>query len=368
MGRTNTYTMITWKNTTSILLIILCCLANRIQSQDSDSLQTKLFDNDEVLDITLSGNIRGLMKDRGNDAGYHNVQLSYKGSAGNMIAVPVKIKTRGNFRRTQGDCTYPPLMLSFSKESPQKESLFSYQDKLKLVTPCQGDKYVVREYLVYKLSNLFTPKSFHARLVRVVYNDTIKVKKSEPLYGMILEPENQMAKRNNMVSVTRRLVRPEQTIPSDFLMMAVFEYLVGNTDWSVQYMQNIKLMASDSLGIPVTVPYDFDHAGIVDAPYALPAEALQMASIKERRYRGYCITDMKRFDEVFARFNQLKPEIYSIYSSCPLLEESYIKSTLKFLDAFYKTINDPTLAKSAFLYPCNKEGTGNVVIKGIRKF
>lgn len=48
-----------------------------------------------------------------------------------------------------------------------------------------------------------------------------------------------------------------------YLTMAVFQYFIGNTDWSVEYQQNIKLLAIDSTSIPTTVPYDFDHAGTV---------------------------------------------------------------------------------------------------------
>ena len=73
-----------------------------------------------------------------------------------------------------------------------------------------------------------------------------------------------------------------------FLKMAVFQFMIGNTDWSVPYLQNIKFITKDSTKAPLTVPYDFDHAGIVSAPYALPAEELEMSSVLERRYRGYC--------------------------------------------------------------------------------
>ncbi|MBK7650459.1 MAG: hypothetical protein IPJ20_06470 [Flammeovirgaceae bacterium] len=158
-----------------------------------------------------------------------------------------------------------------------------------MVTPCQGDKYVVYEYLVYKLYNLISPMSFNARLVKMTFeNLNGKGKNSEPLYGLLIEDETKMAQRNNTVAIDRTMVRPEQTQSKEFLSMAVFEYLIGNTDWSVQYRQNVKLIAPDSLSRPYAVPYDFDHAGIVSAPYAKPAEQLLLTSTRERRYRGFC--------------------------------------------------------------------------------
>jgi hypothetical protein len=346
-----------------ILIFTSLICRDGITQQTSESL----FDHEEILTIKLSGNIRELVKDRSDEMQYHNITLSYKASDSSLVSFPIQVKTRGHFRRTQGNCTYPPLMLNFSKENTPKNSLFHNQNKLKLVTPCNSEKYVLREYLVYKLSNLVSPKSFRARLVKVIYNDIEKAKMSEPLFGILLEEEHQMAKRNNAIIIEGKMVRPERTQSEDYFKMAVFEYMIGNTDWSVQYYQNVKLIAADSLSMPYTVPYDFDHAGIVDAPYAKPAEALLLSSTRMRRYRGYCMKDLSALDNTFAHYNQLKEDIYSVYSKNPLLEESYVKGTIKFLDDFYKTINTPKLISTEFGYPCKKDGTGNVVIQGLDK-
>jgi hypothetical protein len=70
---------------------------------------------------------------------------------------------------------------------------------------------------------------------------------------------------------------------------------------------------------------------------------------------------------VINRFRERKEDLYNVYASTTLLEESYLKSTLKYLDDFYKTINDPKKVKKEFQYPCNPNGTGNVVIQGLKK-
>src|SRR6478609_4840754 len=187
-----------------ILLLFFICsplFAITATGQNSAASRSGLFDSDEVLNITLSGPIRELVRDKSDDAKYHPITLSYKSDEGSTIPIPIKVRTRGHFRRTQGGCSYPPLMLNFSKEDTPRESIFYKQDKMKLVTPCRDEKYVVREYLVYKLSNLVTSKSFRARLVKVVYADIERGKNSDSLFGILLEEEEQMAKRNNMVSV-----------------------------------------------------------------------------------------------------------------------------------------------------------------------
>ena len=98
-----------------------------------------------------------------------------------------------------------------------------------------------------------------------------------------------------MVTVEAK-IQPQQTQVDDFLRMAVLNTVSGVRIGLFLYLQNIKLIAPDSLSTPITVPYDFDHAGIVNAPYAQPAEELQMSSIRQRRYRGYCMPDLKAFD------------------------------------------------------------------------
>ncbi|HVZ96234.1 MAG TPA: hypothetical protein VG847_05120 [Chitinophagaceae bacterium] len=61
-----------------------------------------------------------------------------------------------------------------------------------------------------------------------------------------------------------------------------------------------------------------------------------------------------------------KPDSCRLYTECPLLDAKYAKETPAYFDEFYKTINDPAAAKREFTYPCDKNGTGNVIIKGLK--
>jgi hypothetical protein len=339
---------------------------NHPASTTISSSGTGLFNSDEILDITLKGNIRELIKNRTGEAKYFPVILTYKNEAGSDASIPITVKTRGHFRKQSGNCTYPPLLLKFSGKDKNPSSFFPDNSSLKLVMPCRGEEFILHEWLVYKLYNLVTPESFRARLVKVNLEDDNNKKMPSPFYGIILEPENQMANRNKDVIIKKK-IKPQETMREPFLKMATFEYLIGNTDWSVQYLQNIKLIASDSNSVPECVPYDFDLAGIVNSPYAQPAEELKMSSVRERRYRGFCIQDIKLLDSTVAFYNQLKSKIYKTYTECSLLDEKYIKNTTKFLDEFYNTINNPKLLKKEFQYPCDPNGTGNVIIKGLRE-
>ena len=74
---------------------------------------------------------------------------------------------------------------------------------------------------------------------------------------------------------------------------------------------------------------------------------------------------MKEFEAVIAEYNRLKKDIYSLYTGCDLLEERYVKSTIAYLDEFYKTINNSKAWQREFAFPCNSK-IGNVVIKGLK--
>lgn len=325
-----------------------------------------LFENDEILEIRLKGDFTNLSKNTTGEAQYFDFSISYSDSSGKQISLPLRVRTRGHFRREMKICDFPPVLLNFSKDDIEN-TIFHSQDKLKLVMPCQGEKYVLREYYVYKVYNLLTPKSFKVRLVRLIIEDeSEKPKKYDPLLVFIIEEEEQMAQRNLMSAFDKDLVHPERIESDDFHRMAVFQYLIGNTDWSIQYRQNVKLIRGPEMVNPIAVPYDFDHSGIVRAPYAQPAPELLLSSVTERRYRGYCVEDMQFFEKTFSEFNAQKEAIYSLYSESNLLEQNYIKSTIRFLNDFYSTINNPKKSKFDFQYPCRSDGTGNIVIKGLK--
>jgi hypothetical protein len=345
--------------------LLLFLLANSI-SLYASSQSAELFSSDEILEFTLSCDMKALMKDRDVKSDYHQAIVKYD-QDGEAFEIPLKIKTRGHFRKMRENCNYPPIRLNFAKATTPENSIFKDQDKTKLVTPCRGEEYVIQEYLVYKLYNLITPLSFKARLVKVVYHDNVKDKSTDPLFGILLEEEKQLAKRNNMEAIEKYQLKPKNLRKEEFLKFAVFQYMIGNTDWGIEYMQNIKYLKNDDNVIPHLVPYDFDHAGIVRAPYANPAPELKLSTTLQRRYRGYCIEDMNEFQEVFQTFISLKDEFYAIYEDNPLLDEKYIKRTIKFLDDFYEIINDPKKAERYFTYPCDPFGTGNVIIRGLRE-
>ena len=343
------------------MLLLLPAMHLFAQTEECNRSAVNLFDDTTVLDCKLYTNFRNVLRDRDKKPVYHGAKLLYKNSLGKDVILPLKIKARGNFRKDRNVCDFPPLLLHFSKHTHDSANLFSDQQNLKLVTHCQGDAYVIQEWMVYKIYNLLTPFSFHARLVKMDYADSSLKGKTETHYGILIEDETKMAQRNASVLVKRKMITQQATRREPYLIMALFQYMIGNTDWSVPYLHNIRLVATDSTEIPFTVPYDFDHAGIVRAPYAKPAEELNLISAQEMLYRGFCLP-VKDFDEVITTYNEKKAAIYDAYTHCVLLQPKYIKQTLAYLDDFYKTINNKKLMKVELERPCSAE-VQNIEIK-----
>ncbi len=320
----------------------------RTTATDTARVQAgSLFAEDDVLQFTLTTSLRNLLKDRGDTPVEHPVSLTYPDVRQQLVALPLKVKVRGNFRRKSANCLFPPLLLDFSKKKT-RNTVFEDQNKLKLVTHCQIEEYVVREYLVYKLYNLLTDVSFRARLARVTYADSAGKRAPETHWAFLLEDEDTMAKRSG---ATLRKLKQTKMGYVDSLSMAtvvIFEYLIGNTDWSVPFLHNIRLLSVSPNARPLAVAYDFDHAGIVDAKYALPAEQLNIESVRQRLYRGLPYS-MTTFQKVFDRFNQVKPQLYALYTNETRLSPGYVKRTLRYLDEFYTLINKPALVQSEFL-------------------
>ena len=326
-----------------------------------------LFATDQVLSMTIAARMQPILRDRippqADKKGISHpalltVAADSGASSGNLVNIPITVQVRGHFRRSAANCVFPPLSLTVPKQTT-KGTPFAKQSSLKLVTHCNDQAYVVNEYLVYRMYNLLTDQSFRARLAQVTYADSAKKQAPYTRWGILLEDDSDMAKRNSAKLLKVRY-RAEHCDTLSTATMAMFEYMIGNTDWSVVYRHNMRLLNDSTKNRPIPVPYDFDHSGIVGAPYARPAEQLELSSVKDRLYRGP-IYPLSVLNRVIARFNALKPQLYAVYENETRVDRAYIKQTLAYLDEFYAVINNPKRMITVFQEP---NGRG-IHIKGL---
>jgi hypothetical protein len=271
------------------------------------------------------------------------------------VKLPIKIKVRGNFRKNPVNCDFPPLRLNFSRTTVMN-TVFMGQDKVKLVTHCRSRKdlyeqNVLKEYLAYKLYNLFTEESYHVRLVHLTYADTEGRVDTLRKMAFLLEPNQQLARRNGCEIFKVKQVQQNRTHQQKTTMMSVFQYMIGNTDWSVWALHNVVLMKKDARGLPIVVPYDFDWCGLVNAPYAHPSEQLPIESVRDRLYRGFCRPDAE-LQPILEEFRQRREEIYQTCRDVPFLSEKELIKILKYMDQFYRTLDNPKAVEIAFHREC----------------
>ncbi len=325
------------------MLISLGVLTANGQAVDS----IKFFTDNNVLDMSLTTDIKSLQGQKGNEV-YQAGTVSMQMPNG-AITENVQVAARGKFRR--GYCRIPPIMINFRNTSPSK---FNSLGKLKLVIACgagAGDEELLfKEYLVYKLYNLLEPKSFRVRLLKVSYTDTRGRVKPFTQHAFLIEDDADLARRNGCKKKEHGQVLTEATNRETMTMVALFEYMIGNTDWSVPNNHNIKLIfdRNDENQVPYPVPYDFDYCGLVNAAYAVPNEIIGTEKVTERVYRGF----PRSIDEIQAKlaiFRSKKAQLLSVINNFDMLSDKVKKGMVAYLEEFFEEIEKPGLVKTIFV-------------------
>ena len=136
----------------------------------------------------------------------------------------------------------------------------------------------------------------------------------------------------------------------------VFEYMIGNTDFSMYMLHNIRLVRTPSR-VVYTVPYDFDLSGLVNTSYAIPDRAFLIKTVRDRVYRGPC-RPPEEVDPVLDLFRAHKAEILALYDSLPELDSNYRREAKNYLEQFFRTLDRKGEVKSTFIDgQCSKKPT-----------
>lgn len=337
----------------SLLFQIDSIAQEKKNEEQKDYQNSTLFNSVKPIDLQLYIDKKDLLRDVGDDRKYHPALVRLLDTEKEHTDYAIKLKTRGNFRRNPDNCNMAPLRFKIPKKIRRGENIFAGQHKLKFVLPCRQNnerfqEYVIQEYLIYKIYNLLSDTSYRVRLANIELVDSLEKDKSLKFTGFFLEETDQMASRLNGKVLNFKRFHPANVNKQQMTMMVVFQYLVGNTDWSVDVGHNIKLLFVNNQNVPFAIPYDFDWSGIVNAAYAKPAEQLNITTVRERTFRGYK-RSMEEFEPVVKLFNEKKEEIYNLYRNCELLSEKSREKTIKYIDEFYEIINDQKKIEKEFI-------------------
>lgn len=326
--------------------LLLAVFVAQAGAASDDAPPAPLFADPAPLEVTLELPLKTLLRERKGRPEVDAVAV-VAGPDGRPQRLDVKVSARGHYRLEK--CSFPPLGLDF-KRSQVGGTVLATQDKLKLATRCreQGgyDGYLELERLVYLLYQQVSDVALQVRAVHVRYVDTGQGGAAEEAPAFLLESFDAAAAR------TGRVVRETATVPLGELdpaalaLVGLFEYLVGNTDFAATAAAEgrdcchnmVPLAPAAGRGPVLPLPYDFDSSGFVDAPYAQPNESLNIRSVRDRVYRGYCVSN-PFLEEARARLNAARPAMESVVRD-GRLEPKMQRKALDYLQEGFESLND----------------------------
>jgi len=327
---------------------LLCITAFVSAAGQAAVNKAQFFIDTNTINATLTLNLGKLLSHREKE-GYRLPATFSCTLNGAAINDHIAIETRGQFRRSI--CYMPPLKMVFNADTT---AALRPLKSLKLVSECKTSaayiSYLYKEFLVYKMYNLLTDKSFRVRLITINVVDSAGKKSPFIEQGFLIEDIKELARRVDCTEFTKEKLITEATDRSNMTLVNIFEYMIGNTDFAVPVNHNIRLIKStkDSLTRPFAIPYDFDFSGLVGTDYSAPDERLGIATVQERSYRGF-VRNLGEVNVTLDVFRQRKDAMYAIINSCNLVTPNVKKEMINYLDEFYVTINKPSEVKRIFV-------------------
>ena len=321
--------------------------------QTTDSLQLPgifdLLQSDGLKEVAIKTDLAYLIANKRTSQEYLKGDFTFEPSEDVEMTLPVKIRCRGRYRRVK--CDFPPLKLKFKKDDLADQNLNEFNE-LKLVTHCMNEKEVskdliMRECLAYKMFNVLTDKSLRAQLVRVVYYNTKGRPKKIKGWGILIEDSDELAYRIGGEKYWAMGIPKDSFNVQQEQLTAFFNYMIGNADWSSEMARNLEFVKDADGKITIT-PYDFDFAGMVSAPYAVPNLEKGQKTLKDRVFLGRRC-QLEELAWVRQHFMDKKEEIMSVVTNAELLATESKEEVLAYLEEFYQIIGNDELVRQEIL-------------------
>jgi hypothetical protein len=169
-----------------------------------------------------------------------------------------------------------------------------------------------------------------------------------------------MAERLNALPYKLDNISKNQALPYETDIMSLFQFMIGNSDYSIMKRHNVKLLKLKDLNMPnpIPVPYDFDYTGIVNAPYAEPEEHHGIDKITDRQYLGPCRTK-DEYQKAIEVFIQRKEDIYATVNAFAYADSKTKKYVLNYLNEFYSLIEKSWFIEHELESTCYKKAKDN---------
>lgn len=294
----------------------------------------------ELPEVKLSAPMQSIIEEKKKSDQAYKAILSWKTDGGAWLNAGLKLKHRGKTRRRI--CDMPPLSLDFAKDTLQRMGLNPEYDKFKLVTHCknnkEAEKILLKEYLIYQLFQVVQPVYFRAKLLNIHYLNPAIPDVDSANYAFIIESNDQMAQRGGGIDYETFNFDQTRLKREELLDLAMFQYMIGNTDWKISIRHNIKIVGRPDSTFSA-VPYDFDYSGLVNAPYAVPNPDFFLSSVKDRYFMLEDVSEQELV-KVAQNYSKKKKNIYRVVDSFKLLSKDDREEVKDFLEQFFEMTRD----------------------------
>ena len=282
--------------------------------------------------------------------------LRYRAGDGEEHAIAVSLRARGRWREETADCRLPALFVFFDAATAAGTP-FAGERMLPLTTHCSDaasyEQNVLEEYLAYRIYELLTTKSLRTRLARITYRSTDDSDRSTRRYAFFTEHFDSLAARQSATVWRTDAVDADLFDAQELATLAVFQYLIGNTDWSAVYGHNIMTLRTAE-GSVTAVPFDFDYSGLVAAAYAGPPPGLPIRTVKQRIFRGFC-EPRPDWSAVFATFAAQRGAIAELPATIPGLDPKDQARALLYIDSFFAVLDAPERRTERIVEACRAQ-------------
>lgn len=319
-----------------------------------------LFRDEKPLTIALTTNLRDLMRERDStELRWFPTEMSYTDDKGVERKVAVELRARGHFRRQARNCGFPPLYIRASR-SARDGTILQGNPRLKIVTPCRPgvadyQQYIYLEYLMYRTYSVLAEPHHRTRLVNITYKDSTDRVKPIPVTAFFLEIEEEVADEAKLEATETTGAVFADLVAEPLDRIGMWEFYIGNTDWSVSALHNIELFRNP-VGDYIPVAYDFDWSGAVNARYSFPNPTLGIRTVRDRLYRGPCRTAAE-WAPTIAHYQSKRAAIDSIWA-LPIegLDVKKRDDSKAFLDSFWPILTDQRKFQRMIIETCQRIG------------
>ena len=316
-------------------------------------LCASMFDDSSVLQMQLRFDFDAFCDNPDKqDCADVPAEIVYTDLDGEAVSVDVRLRIRGRWSNRTAGCQLPALFVYFN-ESETAGTPFAGQSMLPLTTHCRHlhkrySEYLLSEYLAHRIYALLSPVSIRARLAEIEYIDS-RSNRHRKRYGFFTEHFAGVARRTDRTLYEPDHLHVAEADPQGMSRHALFQYMIGNLDWSAVQSHNVALFRADD-GNVIPAPFDFDYSGLVSAEYASPPSGIWVSNVTTRVFRGYCWPGVD-WSAVFDEFTAIKDDVFAEAAALPDMSGGEQRRIRVYLKRFYEKI-ESSEARQAIVDSC----------------